>query len=189
MGQKIARPFLVCSVIVVAMVVSACQTLPLPDNPDQSLVVFTYDRSDVRYPDDRRLESVSLILYEQTTGERTSVRLPSRRNWTAVTLDPGRYRIQEVILGFLAGNDHRWTENRGANVLLFVEAQTVMIPRNSVRIVSLPRSHSTSIGFPLLGREHPLIRDTSQQIRNDRRWQAWEGYTEIHLYRPSNESS
>ena len=168
---------------------TACQTLPLPDNPDQSLVVFTYDRSDVQYPDDRRLESVSIVLVEQTSGEEVRVPLRSRRNWSAVALDPGRYRIRQVVLGFRVGDDHRWTEHQGANVLIFVESQTVMIPRNSVRVVSLPRSHHTSVGFPLLRQDHPLVQDVSDQIRNDRRWQAWEGYTEIHVYRPPDGSS
>ncbi len=162
---------------------SACASLPLPDNPDQSLFVMVYDFRDANFRDGRQFNGVTLTIRQPLTREIVTMNLPNRGNWAAIALDPGAYRIEQVVMRF-SRDDHSWTDTHRAIVPIFIPERAVILSRSMVRVNTWVHQDRYDISYPQVLQWSEHARIATEGIRSDRMWAAWEGYTEVNFYTP-----
>lgn len=163
---------------------TACASLPLPDNPDQSLFVMVYDFRDANFNDGRQFAGATLTIRQPLTREVVTMNLPNRGTWAAIPLDPGAYRIEQVVLRFSRG-DHSWTDTHRSVVPIFIPERAVVISRSMMVVNTWRFSDRYDLSYPQVLQWSEHARLATEGIRSDRMWAAWEGYTEVNFYTPS----
>ena len=183
MGPVPRTIFIVTMCAGLAFALVGCTTLPLPDAPDQSLVVLVYDDSRVQLPGEERILSMSVDFRHNATGVRSRMQLPTSREWGSLALDPGAYRIERLTLRIMEGNDSTRTETRPVLGRVFVTPQTVVILPRTLRLSSFD-SHSFGVTFGALSYGSSSHRQATEEIYREQLWPAWSGYRKINLYEP-----
>ncbi len=184
------RCLLAGTVVVLLWAIAGCATLPLPDGPDQSLAVVLYDFREIRYDTSWGVIGATATIVHPQTGRRTRLILPVHRTWTSVALDPGLYRLQELTFQFrehrMDGDDRYWSEFHGLSSPIYVEPLTVLVARNMIRVNRRGSHRHYDVRLTLVTDRSEYLRTATDTVRRNRMWSAWDGYTELGLYRSTD---
>jgi len=167
----------VCAAGIIFMLRSACAGLPLPNTPEESLIIFSYNIDPTWQQGNIHVKSIDIKLENRDTKEQRTISLIPGGKFKAVTLDPGPY----VIKGLVVAN--QWQNNAG-NIWfdthyhydsLYLNPRTIYLYRKMVRFQAQKERDGYNIyHFGIADKEKEAIQNTLQE---DRHWLAWRDYT------------
>jgi hypothetical protein len=168
-----------------ASLLAACRSLPLPNAPDESLVVFLTDIGEGTWDSGRnRLAGGSLMVRHLSSMKQYSVAVQNGEGFAAMALPPGEYLLSYLYLDCQrteGGKTGTWQDRKPLAGTFYVEANTVQIcPRGVQATVRANGYYLTTL--VTIGRSYT---ERKQAIRallaKDRRWAAWEEYQLVNF--------
>lgn len=180
------KPFLLLILVFSAAAFTGCKTLPLPDSPDDGLVIFpaSIEKNWLgNNKDPFRLDRAYLKIKrrDQTRISDTeySVEITPSRGFGSIALPEGEYVITHIILSHSNERNHSWQDKQYVSGSFFIKAGTIYLFRRTVYF--RPRQPD-GYRFQLQpGVSQSLIEDIQASMLKDRFWPGWEGYQMVNF--------
>jgi hypothetical protein len=176
--------------VIVAFGLVSCSSLPLPDTPEQSLLLIPCE-THLEGMRDQQARTISLVLVIRRVndGQEIAVHLDRGKNYAVVALDPGGYEFTKLLVQreWISGgrSTNSWTETRNTSRISFFIAEKIVRwydGRLSFRDFSNGKYSyfiSTRNSSPVSEREGIL-----STMKKDPHWLGWEGYELINFTVP-----
>jgi len=165
----------------------SCQSLPLPDTPEKSLLVIPCDFSLGSNASGRRVVDISLVL-SPTVGtpgvKERKLSLPLGKRYAVFAVDPGSYTISSVIISngwFDNGRQwNAWEDKHVLGAAVFVAPQVILL---NYTLFKYADRADPNKGYDFSFYQFGLDRgpDILAQMKKDPHWAAWEGYPLVNF--------
>jgi hypothetical protein len=173
--------------LLVSFLLISCASLPLPDTPEKSLLVFALDitHASTANADGGRTVGITFQLTDVKHHKELSIPIPLDRKYTTVAVDPGAYTISSMTVsrGWFQSGVKRanWVETQTLGRAVYVEQQTVLL----CTIFTYTDRSDPDKGYGFYIYQASSIGDRGAVIladmKKDRHWQAWEGYQMVNF--------
>jgi hypothetical protein len=176
--------------VIVAFGLVSCSSLPLPDTPEQSLLLIPCGIHLEGMRDKQaRTIALDLVIRRVKDGREITVHFDSGKNYAVVALDPGGYEFTKLLVRREWISEGRstnsWTETRNTSRISFFIADKIvrwyegLLSFRDLSNGKYSYSISTRNSSPASAREKIL-----SAMKKDPHWLGWEGYELINFTVP-----
>ena len=165
----------------IALIIS-CSSLPLPNSHDQSLYIIPYQIDNSVEGGYRQVRSITITLRNMGTDRIETVVFPVGSGHRTIALAPGRYSMfQAEIRGVKPDENNReWDHHHGIFSYFYIGANTIVLSRDKVFMRDQP-SGGYHFEVGRYATSDIQKRRVLDEIRNDKRWVAWDGYNLVNF--------
>lgn len=185
--REMTRPNLIAryaaagaSLLVMAVILLSCQTVPLPNSPTESLFILPSRVVPTLNNGDTRVIGASVTIRNDKSLKEMKVQLPSGDSFAMVPLEPGAYSITGIRITLQnVGGRNSWSDTHDFYGSLFIEKRVVRYYERKIYVGSRPQGWY-NFGFDYT-EDSAEKASCLAELKKDPRWLAWQNYTLVNF--------
>ncbi|MEW5814127.1 MAG: hypothetical protein AB1798_01860 [Spirochaetota bacterium] len=174
MEKKARVVYILISLIVTfsAILAGACKSIPLPNSPQESLLVVPYEIDSSFNNGEIKITSIQMILKNWENQKERFLILNPGRFFTAIALEPGGYFISKLVVSCQHVKGGFWQDKHNFSGSFYMEKNVVRYFEKSF-YVTADKTGGYRFGYNTLPYEK-LKEKYLKTLQADSHWLAWE---------------